>query len=239
MYERTIILHYHLFKNAGTSVDRILKHNFPNQWVTREFPGTNNSDLVAEWIQSEKDAVAFSSHTMMGPIPKIDGVRVFSLLFLRDPIARIISAYKFERTQTIDTAGARLAKDHDLEGYVRTRLATPGDRQCRDFQTYRLAALRPGPEKEIDRALAAMAFISFIGTVEEFNQSMERLEHVLRPDFHHFSNISVKANASETSVPVISKSLREILEASNRQDKILIESLNSLNTTILNWAPRK
>ena len=47
---RTVILHYHLFKNAGTSVDRLLQRNFPDAWATREFSGRNNTAQVIEWI---------------------------------------------------------------------------------------------------------------------------------------------------------------------------------------------
>ena len=95
--QRTVILHYHLFKNAGTSVDRLLKDNVADRWVTGEFPanGGNNSGLVADWIRPTPDAVAFSSHTMLGPLPFVDDVQIISLIFLRDPIARIISAYTF------------------------------------------------------------------------------------------------------------------------------------------------
>src|SRR5690606_24093891 len=132
--ERVVILHYHLFKNAGTSVDRILEYNFPGRWVTAEFkrkPGPlGNSDLVAKWIVDNPEAVAFSTHTAWGPIPEKPGVRLISVLFLRDPIERIRSAYRFERQQQADTFGARLAKEHDFEGYVRARLAIPNDRQC-------------------------------------------------------------------------------------------------------------
>jgi hypothetical protein len=34
---RNVILHFHLFKNAGTSLDALLKENFPTQWLTKEF----------------------------------------------------------------------------------------------------------------------------------------------------------------------------------------------------------
>ena len=44
---RTIILHYHLFKNAGTSIDAILKDNFDEKWVTREFESSNSNKNMA------------------------------------------------------------------------------------------------------------------------------------------------------------------------------------------------
>jgi hypothetical protein len=160
--DRTIILHYHLFKNAGTSLDRILKQNFGDKWVTREFPqnGGNNTEMVADWIRDTPEAIAYSSHTMIGPIPEVAGVRVVSVMLLRDPIERIKSAYRFERKQQADTWGAQLAKEHDFEGYVRARLARPGDRQCRNFQTARLASLCPGDARALRAPATGSAGIS-------------------------------------------------------------------------------
>ncbi|MDG3040952.1 sulfotransferase family protein [Roseicyclus marinus] len=224
MTERTIILHYHLFKNAGTSVDAILKRNFPGKWVTREFPamGGNNTPLVEAWIRETPEAIAYSSHTMMGPIPQIDGVRVISFLLLRDPIERIKSAYRFERTQTADTWGARLAKEHDFEGYVRARLARPGDRQCRNFQTYRLASLMPGEGTELDRAKRALKALSVVGRVEAFDVAMRRLAAA----YPGFSHQAVKANTSagKDEVEMTEKTLTTLQEM-NKLDVAIISSI--------------
>ena len=224
MAKRTIILHYHLFKNAGTSLDRIFKKNFPSRWVSREFPGNvgDNTALVADWIKSEPDAVAFSSHTMNGPLPVVDDVDIVSVIFLRDPVARIVSAYRFECKQDADTLGARLAKEQDLEGYVRTRLAIPGDRQCRNFQTHRLAAFLPGPEPEIDRAKKALGLVSLVGVVEDFSGSLDRLEAILKDKFPNFSVEAVHANVSEKSGEPLDDALRALIEQSNRDDRILL-----------------
>lgn len=220
MAERTIILHYHLFKNAGTSVDAILKRNFPDRWVTREFPamGGNNTPLVEAWIRDTPEAIAYSSHTMMGPIPQIDGVRVISFLLLRDPIERIKSAYRFERTQQADTWGARLAKEHDFEGYVRARLARPGDRQCRNFQTHRLASLMPGEGTELDRAKQALKALSVVGRVEAFDEAMERLAALYPP----FKATSIKSNTSEGKENVeVSKDFNLLIINENKSDNAI------------------
>ena len=198
---RTVILHYHLFKNAGTSVDHILQQNFPERWVTAEFPpnGGDNSALIADWIRDTPDAVAFSTHTGLGPVPEIDGVTVISLILLRDPIRRIRSAYRFERNQDADTWGAELAKAHDLEGYVRARLDRMGDRQCRNFQTHRLASLVPGHGPELDRAIAGLDAVSVFGLVEEFDAALQRVAARIRGAFPGFFWEPVQAN--RTSPP--------------------------------------
>jgi len=231
--QRTIILHYHLFKNAGTSVDKILQDNFPDRWVTAEFPpkGNDNSALVAEWIRDTPDAVAFSSHTMLGPIPKIDGVEVISVLLLRDPIARIRSAYRFERKQDAQTFGAVLAKHTDFDGYVRSRLALPNDRQCRNFQTQRLASLVPGPAPELERAKAALERIDLIGRVDAFDAFLAEMQVALEARFDGFQtgdNVHMNASKAEArqSAPAAEDTpLDRLLESVNRDDMALLEAL--------------
>ena len=228
MTKRTIILHYHLFKNAGTSLDRILKDNFPDQWVTQEFSGRNNTAQVQDWILSQPDAVAFSSHTMMGPVPQIDGVRIVSLIFLRDPIARIRSAYRFERTQESDNFGAVLAKVTDFEGYVRVRLSLPHDRQCRNFQTSRLASMVPGSEPELERATKALKRLSVVGRVEDFSGAMIKLKAALDGFFPEFKFNPVHANRSVAPGSATDRlgDIGTMLIDANQDDLMLADSLN-------------
>ena len=175
---RTVVLHYHLFKCAGTSVDAVLQRAFPGRWRTREFErhGGDNSAEVAAWIAEEADARAFSSHTMVGPVPHVPGVRLVPFVMLREPVARILSAYLFERSQDADTLGARAAGAHDLAGYVAAQEGR--SRQCRNFQTSRLATHGPGSGDEFARATAALDLFPVVGAVERFAASMARLGEV-------------------------------------------------------------
>ncbi len=226
---RTAVLHYHLFKNAGTSVDKILKRHFHHRWVTTEFPGNldDNSHLVADWIRDQPKAAVFSTHTALGPLPRIEGVRIISLLLLRDPVARIRSAYRFEQDQKSDTWGARLAKQHDLEGYVTARLANAMDRQCRNFQTHRLASMLPGDAPELERATEAAKRLSVVGLVEDFDGFLERMTAALQRNFPNFATpVSIRAN---TTVPVgavpeeteMDRRVNRQLEEANGDDRAL------------------
>lgn len=220
--DRTVVLHYHLFKNAGTSLDQILKRNFGPRWVTREFSMNtdNNSTQLASWIRTTPDAVAFSTHTALGPIPKIDGVRIISVMLLRDPVARIRSAYRFERKQKADTWGAELAKQYDLEGYTRARLSRPNDRQCRNFQTHRLATLAPGPGPELERAQEGLRRLSVVGLVDTFDTAMTQLSALLEPVFPEFKWTSVRANTTRASVDQTEDDhiVNTLLKGHNRDD---------------------
>jgi len=221
---RTIVLHYHLFKNAGTSVDTILKRSFGDRWITREFPpmGGNNTALVEKWIRETPEGVAYSSHTMMGPIPQLEGVRVISFMLLRDPIERIKSAYRFERTQQADTLGAKLAKKHNFEGWVLARLAVPGDRQCKNFQTSRLAKLVPGEGSELKRAQRALEQLTVVGLVEKFDKSMERLSALLKDYQMDIAETSAWRNKTDKSSTQPQSEVDMLLSSENQDDCILL-----------------
>jgi len=231
---RTILLHYHLFKNAGTSLDHLLQANFADQWVTREFPGQNNTAQVRQWIEDTPDAVAFSSHTMMGPLPQVPGVRIISMMLLRDPVARIRSAYRFEHKQVSDGFGAVLARHTSYDGYVRVRLAMPWDRQCRNFQTWRLASLVPEEGSELERAEQAVNRLSLVGRIEAFDDFLSELQALVEPVYPDFKLAAVHSNRSDS---VKSKTAQDdpdldaLLNDANADDLALIEHLTQMQTT--------
>ncbi len=199
--ERTIIVHYHLFKNAGTSVDTILQRNFPGRWVTREFPyiGGKNTTQLEDFIRETPDAIAYSSHTMMGPLPQVQGVRIISFMLLRDPIERIRSAYRFERAQDADSWETQLAKQNSFQTYVKQRLLLPNDRQCRNFHTHRLASMCLENGSELERAKIAAGNLSVIGLVNCFSSAIERLAILCNSYGVAFQTYSAWENRSNTN----------------------------------------
>tara|TARA_R110002049_G_scaffold142673_3_gene304565 strand:- start:3281 stop:4045 length:765 start_codon:yes stop_codon:yes gene_type:complete len=198
---RSVILHYHLFKNAGTSLDESFKANFePDQWVTKEFPSEahKNQKLLHSWIAESDNARCFSSHTAQLPPPKIEGVRIFPVIFLRHPIDRVASVYAFERRQGSDTYGSELARRTDLSQYVEARLARLHDYQCRNFHVHRFAAMFPrAPGSVLERAQKAVLNLPFVGVVSRFDQSLQRLESALRA--FGFSEIALKSTQKNVS----------------------------------------
>ena len=195
---RKIIFHYHLFKNAGSSVDAILKSNFPTQWVTREFNSTYdfNQQQVALWCEQESQVVAFSSHTALLPPPKIADTTVFPILFIRHPIDRIASAYEFEKHQDGDSPAILLARNNSLAGYIEHHLSHERISQCRNFQSHRLAQFSNANNSAdmLEAALHAIGQLPFIGLVDAFEESLQRLTHWLLPHFPDFEAVAVAKN---------------------------------------------
>lgn len=237
---RTVVLHYHLFKNAGTSLDKVLQENFGDKWVTREFQWNDNPEEhtreLGEWIVNNPDAIAFSSHTAELPPPHVAGIRIIPLIFVRHPLDRIASAYYFDRKQKDSvTFGAVLARNTTLRGYAEVGLHVVGDRQCRNFHTERFAKTYCSTTgTELERALRAVRELPFVGVVDRFDESMAKMEEMLQPFFSDFAVVQAAENVSrdisirlEDRLIQLRETLAEtfdVLYAANKDDLMLYES---------------
>ena len=242
---RKVILHYHLFKNAGTSLDAALKENFSEEkgeWVTKEFPGqpAKNREELKQWIIDNPQAKCFSSHTAIFPVPEIEDVKIIPVIFYRNPIDRMASAYSFEKKQGGNGFGPVLARNTGLGGYIETRLSLGYDRQCRDFHAHRLATMFGEKQgDEATRAKMAIEALPFVGLVEKYSESLERLETLLKAEgFEDIKLKPVEKNVSRGVKKTLDEKLAEINEqlgdrvfdmliAANEIDLNIWENLNN------------
>jgi len=228
---KTVILHYHLFKNAGTSLDAAFKENFKGgEWVTAEFSAqpAKNREMVKQWIIDNPQAKCFSSHTAMLPPPQIDGVKVLPVIFMRHPIDRIASAYEFEKKQGGDSLGAVLARNTDFKGYVETRLALPNDRQCRNFHMQRFAQMFGEKQgDEFVRAKMAVERLPFVGVVERYSESLEKLERLLENEC--FEGIKLKPVEKNVSRGAKKSLEGKLVEIEGQLGKTLFRQLSKAN----------
>jgi len=193
---RVVLFHFHLFKNAGTSVDKILEMNFNNKFIKKEFPFypyKSNISQVTEWIKKEIDKVAFSSHTArifdFFRFEKETDIKVIPIIFIRHPFIRIHSAYHFEREKqkNIEALGPVIAKNTDLKGYIEIRWFIPNDNQTKNFHIIRIADLFFEEEGSIiEKAMKAIGSLPFVGLVEKFDNSIKKLETLVRQYFADF-----------------------------------------------------
>ena len=200
MRQKAIIAHYHLFKNAGTSVDKILELNFGSSWSKIEFPMVNlrsNSKLVRDWVKQHQHLSAFSSHTAIFPLPQLDNITILPIVFLRHPIVRMLSVYKFERQQKVQNRSSKLAREKDFAGYLNYQLDEKNNRSCRNFQTYRLSWLDDRQNSsELERALKGLDSLPVVGIVSQFDLSMELYRQAIATYYPSFRSTSVHANTT-------------------------------------------
>lgn len=97
---RTVILHYHIYKNAGTSFDHVLTHSFGegHELFDGPFPFFSiDQEQLDRIIMRRMRTVAFSSHQIILPPPASLDYRPVSAIFVRNPLLRIASIYRFKR----------------------------------------------------------------------------------------------------------------------------------------------
>jgi hypothetical protein len=186
---RLVILHYHIFKNAGSTIEDILDHSFGERFArldTRAGEGLiSNPDLV-RFFDGRPNLRAFSSHQIRHPLPEAAGYLFFDICFLRDPIDRIRSIYTYFR---------RRPNPADPMSDLANR-ATLGDfiaGMIRDFPLFvknvQVNLLACGgdsdePEaRDLDLATERMMATSFLGVVDGFGQSVAAGAHALRCAF--------------------------------------------------------
>jgi hypothetical protein len=216
MNKRPIIIHYHFFKNAGTSVDHLLREPFPDRWAAIEADqeGPLTPERVAAYLEAHPEIVLLSSHTLQLPPPEAPNLNVFPVLFIRHPLDRVRSVYEFERRQKEDTEGSLQARQLDLPQFVEWRLSRKGDFSFRDFQAQRLAVMLPH-ESQTDlaaRALRGLQRLPYVGLVEAFDASIHSLQGWLDPVFPGIRLGIAKLNVTQTSDMTLEERLRGLKE---------------------------
>lgn len=192
---RKIIVHYHAFKTAGTSIDFILESHFGRRWI--EWEAEAAPEALAEFVSSRRKLVALSSHIALTRLPSLPGTTFFPIVFLRHPIDRIPSVYRFYRKHSRhQEPAAEMARRSSLAEYIEWQLGF--NRLLSNFYTARLAYWKTTPEyqeqPQLDRALITLAELPFVGLTERFDQSVERLNAYLQPHFPGFQARPVRLN---------------------------------------------
>ena len=189
---RSVIIHNHLFKNAGSSFDWVLQKNFGDDFVDHreDQEMIEGAKYLGPFLQKHKNIKALSSHFIKFPLPIIEEVNLFPAIILRHPVDRIGSVYAFERIQESNSLGARAAKRMNFAEYVEWRLRPDIPITIRNFQTSRCLDVPENIKSHISRKLNESDFkhalhrinnTNLLGIVELYDESMVVFEDFLKP----------------------------------------------------------
>jgi|SRR5208283_512306 len=202
---RWVLLHCHIFKNAGSTILSILRRSFGARFATLHGPEPDsvlNGQDIAAFLAERPDLAAISSHHVRYPKPVVPQVIVFDICFFRDPLQRLWSMYKFiRRSQREDELG-QSAQSGDARGFFE-RLLQKHPHLVNDVQVNALANRgeyrRPPTERDLRLALEILDEISVLGLVELFDESALAAEYFLQPTFPVLRFHYVKQNADPAS----------------------------------------
>ena len=244
---RKVICHYHIYKNAGTSFDHVLGHSFGPRHLSFDGPFpffVIDQDQLDRIIERKRDAVAFSSHQIQLPAPVSRLYQALPVVFLRDPVLRIASIWRFKARHPDGTSTSAAAAAMGFAEWVAHCLSDPQEiAHVSNAQTRHLAApFRDRPrvrrlagrlEYDLGRAEANLAGAAAVGRADHFSTDIhgiaavladEGLPLTLPPDLHR------NATAASALPPEVRRrmllddlpaDLAERLLAANDQDASL------------------
>ena len=181
-----LLIHYHIFKNAGTSFEWALEQALGKGF--RSFDTSSPGGFISgrnlrEFAGRNPEVKAISSHQAAPPAPGIPGRELVTSILIRDPIARVRSIYAFERRQHASSPGAVKAKELNFKQYVEWRLETSPALLC-NFQVHFCSRtednrmLAPGREY-LEEAIANLDTISIVGTVARYGEWLALAQKIL------------------------------------------------------------
>jgi hypothetical protein len=202
---RFVLLHYHFFKNAGSTLEEILAHSFFENYArldTEHFDGVVTQQDLISFLNRHPGMKAVSSHQFRYPVPQVRGYIFFDLCFLRDPIDRIQSMYDYFREKPVPGEPASdLASEQSMGGFI-AGLVKHHTYRVSNVQVNMLAngiVNDPPAEADLVRAIQVMMKTSFLGVVDCFQESLIAGQYFLRPVFPNLALAQEPANVSSAS----------------------------------------
>jgi len=215
---RFVVVHYHIFKNAGTTVERILEREFPGRFARLHGPtadATLDAEDLGAFLNDHPNIQAVTSHHLRYPVPDIRNTVVFDCCFLRHPLDRLDSLYSYLGKIDSSDPLCRSAHRRTPAEFVR-QLLDRSPEQVSNVQVTQLANrgafTRPANEEDLERAVQTVRNMALPGVVEMFQESMVAGEYFMRPAFPSIRLGSGPANVSRRILPGAAERERRLIQ---------------------------
>lgn len=259
---RTVICHYHIYKNSGTSFDTLLTENYGDRHICFDgpFPFFKiDQEQLAQIIDRKEKVVAFSSHQIHLPVPVSLDFNVLPVIFVRHPLLRILSIYKFKKNENDGTVISNAAQEMDFDEWIgfcfsdRQEIMHISNSQTRFLgnaycQKPLMRRSRSVIEFDIQQAIRNIESVPLLARTEFFGEDVQRFPKILRSygvEFK-FSDIepqnststnhhkSIEERLDNVKQLLSDKNYQKLLDA-NEQDLILFDRVAEIiNSDISN-----
>jgi len=188
-FARYVIVHYHIFKNGGSTIEFILQRMFRERFARLHGRGTEAALDAADlrgFLRKYPEVAAVSSHHLRYPKPALRDSIIFDCCFLRHPLQRIRSIYTYLRKLESTDALCQLARRLTAPAFAR-HLIDQLPHLISNVQVIQLSRAgrftRPASQQDLDRATAILQDMAIPGVVEMFDESLVAAEYFLQPAF--------------------------------------------------------
>lgn len=206
---RVILIHHHIFKNAGTSFNYALESFFGDRYFEFDLPDSRvvTCKTLDAFLQSHPQALAVSGHQICMPTPQGKDYQTISSVLLRNPLSRIRSIYQFERQQHLEnpTPGAVKAKELGFKEFVLWQLDTQPGVICNYQTLYCSRTSNHSPtyiatEENFKIAVENLKKCAIVGTVERYNDTLALAQEKLSPIYPDITLASTHLNVTTQSM---------------------------------------
>ena len=212
-----MILHCHIFKNGGTTIDNILERNFGVSAIKLESSRRDflSSGQIIDTVHQQSPS-SISSHTLGLPVPDSDSITFIPLIMIRHPLDRLGSMYAYFKQKTKNLNNSKfypLAKQRPFKEFVKILLKSGIDSSFVNLQSqFFLGNYNPPKylsEKSWDLVVENTQS-TCIGVLDRFDDSMVLWEDRLKKNFPNISLAYSKANVSHGRTQNISERLNDM-----------------------------
>lgn len=180
-----ILVHSHIFKNAGSTFESSLERCFGDRFkLIRKQPTLwREPDLLASLLENIDNVAAISSHTVNLQHMQQWPFQVVPFLILRNPLDRVKSVYNFERKQVLHpTRSAKQAQKLSFPEYVTWSLNDPRHFVISNHQVRFCSGRHQSDlslEERYQTATSLIDQLPVAGLVEYYDETMVLLEEHL------------------------------------------------------------
>ncbi len=232
-----ILLHVHIFKNAGSSFDDALKHFFDDAFVDHRDDKDiikGKMDYLENYLETHPKIQAFSSHSIYFIPKNTDKYNFFPVYFLRHPIDRIRSVYSFEKKQIpATTQGSKKAKELGFDEYISWYMQESSPSTIRNLQTIFLSGERsasPKIQEKFTIALNNLNNYPLIGVVDRYDESVVVFEEYLKEFFSNIDLSYIRKNVTDDNLESsVEEKAEKVLDQLNNSNQILVKKNNEFD----------
>ncbi len=226
--KRQIIVHAHMFKNAGSTMDWALKNNFGSNFIDHRDDDEmlKGASYLGPYLKKHSSVSALSSHWITFPLPRIFNTKIWPILLFRHPIERIRSVYQFERKQTpATTPGSKKAKELCFKDYVAWQMEPMPGPAIKNYQTRYCSGEYLGDNitEKFNKAIEHVQAVPLLGIVDRYDESMVLFERTLSDAFPGIDLSYVKQNVTQANKASTQERIDSILNELGDVTEVVLE----------------